>query len=112
VEISLVEPYSFKMNNSGRVEGWIRNKSSVPIDAVDLHVEIKNFAGDTITSETHTVTTQIPPSQATHISFTVSSTPADSGLFGESDRSPAMVNEAKQFDPDEYLAKYGAAEKP
>ena len=28
---------------------------TVPIDAVDFHVEIKNFAGDTITSETHTV---------------------------------------------------------
>jgi hypothetical protein len=83
VDLGLVEPYGFTLNGYGDGGGWIRNKSSVPIDAVDIHIEIKNFAGDTFTSETHTVMTQIPPGRASKISFTVSSSPRDNGLSSD-----------------------------
>jgi hypothetical protein len=80
VALSLVEAYRFTLSDFGKVEGWIRNKSSVPIDAVDRYFEIKNFTGDTVTSETRTVTTQITPGRASHVEFWLSSSPADNGL--------------------------------
>jgi hypothetical protein len=89
VDLSLVEPYSFTLNGNSvvwqmgsdgqwqathtfAIDGWIRNKSSMPIVRVDIHIEVKNFAGDTFISETHTVKTQIAPGGASPVSFEVS----------------------------------------
>jgi hypothetical protein len=78
---SWVEPYGFTLNDAGYVEGWIYNKSNVPIDAVDFYVEIKNFHGDIVISETNTVTTQISPDRASRVRFSMSSSPVERGLF-------------------------------
>jgi hypothetical protein len=89
LDLALIEPYDFTMNFGGWGEGWIRNKASDQIDALDIRVEIKNFAGDTIISQSHTVFVSIPPGQAAPIHFQLSQSPTTFGLRGTpSDNTP------------------------
>src|SRR5262249_325844 len=82
IDLALTEPYDFTMMWQGMGEGWIRKKSTEQIDVLAMHVEIKNFAGDTITSESYPLLVHIPPSQAAPIHFHLTKSPDKFGLSG------------------------------
>jgi hypothetical protein len=100
IDLGLIEPYDFKMNWLGQGEGWVRNKSTDPLDALDIHVDIKNFAGDTVTSESHTVRVHIAPGQAAPIVFKLSKSPGDFYLLGPPQSESVPPEVRRQFEGD------------